>query len=94
MADVFAELRAALPAAHQLSLDQARLQGRVDQAVIDRLSTDPRLVVLAALLDKLNGALDEARPFIDALPDPWKTIFGDVAAAVRVADKSISPLGL
>lgn len=86
--DVLALLRAALPAAHAVALEEAHLQGRLDQALVD-LSAQPLMqAVLADLRDGLDAVLPvatgpEAAAALALLPEPARTVAADAVKGLQ-----------
>ena len=90
----FDEMRAALPEAHRVSLEQAFLDGRLAQEKADELRGSSTAQEVAAAIDKVASLLAAASPYFDAMPEPLRTILRDAQKAVDVADKALAPLGL
>lgn len=90
----FDDMRAALPAAHQVTMEQAFLDGRMTQAEVDLAAKDPVAQRVAAAIDTVRAAIDTAAADFNALPEPWRTWLNEARAAVDTADDALSHIGL
>ena len=90
----FDDMRAALPEAHQVTMDQAFLSGRMTQAEVDLATSDPVARRAAEAIDTVRATIDTAAADFEALPEPWRTWLIDARLAVDTADDALSHIGL
>ena len=92
--DVIQMLREAQGDAEKVSLAQAELRGRLDQALADDMTQNPKLIALAKALDEIRTIADEAAAISASLPGAYAVIVKTAAHWIDVADDALAPLGL
>jgi hypothetical protein len=90
----FDAMRAALPLAHQVSLEQSYLDGRLAQEKVDEVSQNPNAAAVAKALDDVVAKVAEVQQYFDLFPEPARTILKDAALGLKVADDVLAPFGL
>ena len=92
--DVIQMLRDAQGDAEKVSLAQAELRGRLDQALADDMSQNLKLIALAKALDEIRTIADEAAAISASLPGAYAVIVKTAVHWIDVADDALAPLGL
>jgi hypothetical protein len=91
--DFFDKMRAALPLAHQVSLQQAYDAGQLAQEKIDEVSQNPSAAAVARALDEVVAKVQAVSGYFDLFPEPARTILKDAALGLKVADDVLAPFG-
>lgn len=90
----FDEMRAALPEAHRVSLDQAYLAGQLAQEKIDEATSSPEAKQISDAIDRVRAIVDEVSGKFDVLPAPLSAILKEAKSIVDLADDALEHVGL